>query len=95
MVQEDKKNLPVGCDRCSLIKLELAMKLKGFREISAFVRETRLPLDRSFISKILHGHIKPTLEQAQLITNALGLSVKDIFEMSDIRDLDFFGGKNE
>lgn len=66
-------------------RLDIAMKLAGYREISAFAKKTTF--DRSFISRILHGHVKPTLSQAQAITNALNLRVQDIFDFSDIRDL--------
>jgi len=81
----EQKKLPVVRDKCVNHKLELGMKLAGYREISTFAKKT--PFDRTFISKILHGHIKPTINQAQEITNVLNLRVQDIFDLGDIRDL--------
>jgi len=88
--QLEQKKLTNPCDKRVMVKLDLAIKLAGYREITAFVEKTKLSLDRTFISKVLHGHIKPTLDQAQVISNALGLRVQDIFDLSDLRDLDFF-----
>jgi transcriptional regulator with XRE-family HTH domain len=88
---DEQKKLIGGRSNRFLAKLDIAMKLAGFREIQAFADKT--PYDRSFISRILHGHIKPTLEQAQDITNALGLKVSDVFDFSEIRGMDFFNKK--
>lgn len=68
-------------------RLLIAMKMAGFREISKFAEHCGYT--RTYMSQIIHGHIKPTLDQAQQISNKINLRVQDIFEMSDIRDLNF------
>lgn len=72
-------------------KLDIALSLSGFKEISEFAEKT--DYSRSFISKVLHGRINPTLAQAQDICNVLELHIWKVFDPNQIRDLD--GGKNE
>lgn len=66
-------------------KLALALKLKGYKHISDFAFE--VGFDRSFISQIIHGHTKPTIDQASKISNKLAVSIWDVFLQEDIRDL--------
>ncbi len=74
-------------------KLRLALKLKGYEHISDFASD--VGFDRSFISKIIHGHIKPTVDQASKISSKLELSIWDIFKPEDIRDLPKLKGEQQ
>lgn len=65
-------------------KLQIAFDMNGIRELSVFA--SKIGFSRSFISKVLHGHIKPTMSQAQIISNALNVQLQTIFDLSDIRD---------
>jgi len=65
-------------DRRDNWKLKHALKIKGYREISEFAKVTNY--GRSFISKVIHRHIKPTFNQAQEISSKLGLHIFDLFE---------------
>jgi len=68
-------------------KLKLAIKINKYDSFKDFARS--IGYDRSFISKICTGSIKPTLEQAQKITSKLNVSIFDLFEFKDIRDYEF------
>jgi len=82
--KEQKKFNP-AIDRRDNEKLMIAIKIKGYREISRFASDCGF--SRSFISKIIHRQINPTLEQAQIITSKLNVSIFDVFEITDIRNL--------
>ena len=64
-------------------KLFIAMKMNGFRQISKFAETCGY--SRPFMSNILHCHIRPTLEQAEVIASKLNLRVQDVFDISDLR----------
>ena len=87
--------IPEGSYRRDNEKLRIALRLKGYREFSAFARDCNF--SRSFISKVVHRLIQPTIDQAQQIAEALGLKVNDIFDNSDLRiqQLDFLLKKEE
>ena len=59
------------------------MQIQGFRQISKFAEFCGY--SRPFMSRIIHRRIKPTLEQAQVISNKLNLKVQDIFDISELR----------
>lgn len=65
--------------------LQMAIKLKGYNHISEFAKD--VGFDRSYISGIIHGHQKPTLDHASKIAVKLNVSLWDIFFPEDIRDL--------
>lgn len=65
-------------------KLQIALDINGFRELSLFA--SKIGFSRSFVSKVLHGRIKPTLSQAQIISQALNVQLQTIFDLSDIRN---------
>ena len=67
--------------------LDLAIHYAGFKEIAQV--GVAAGYSRSFISKVLHGRIKPKLRQAEDIARVLKVPLQKIFDMSDIRDLDF------
>lgn len=59
------------------------MKVKGFRQISKFAEVCGF--SRPFMSRIVHLHMRPTLEQAEIIATKLNLRIQDIFDLSELR----------
>ncbi len=93
----DQKNLNSVRYKCvsdeCVLKLDILMKLNGIREKSAL--GVKVGLSREYISLLMNKKLKPTLDQAQQITGAFNIRVQDIFDLSDIRDLDFFKPKED
>ncbi len=68
-------------------RLSMAMDMANIKEISKLGELSGF--SRSFISKVLHGHIRPTFAQAEAISRVLNISFVKIFNLSDIRDFNF------
>lgn len=83
--KEDSFFCVISSDKRDNWKLHHALKIKGFKDYSSFA--SVCGFSRSFISKVIHRHIKPTLAQAQKISGKLDLSIFDLFEKWELRDL--------
>ena len=101
LLTKNKKNLPVGVFGSDYStpnmnqRLYLAMRMKGFEKVSEFA--SFCGFSRSFMSKIIHRKIKPSIDDAEKIAFKLDLRLKDIFESSDLRipGLNFLNKKEE
>ena len=70
-------------------RLIIAIKLAGYKSLGKFA--AKCGFTTSYLSKIINHRYTPTIETAEVIANTLGLGLKDVFEISELRipELDF------